>query len=191
MCVSKNTVFPRNRIQGSTKFSAVDHIIHWIFVMVQKDSNAKKEGYCCMEPERLFTKFTTLNKKSKKENRSFFFKKDVGPVPRPPPAASARPSAVASARPSASASARPSAAGSRSLGRVLVAGVPEWCCLAVLLALLLAAAALCPALLQPSPSPTPRKCMVAASHKTGVLCAEGSLTGDKWDALQIGSVTCR
>jgi hypothetical protein len=31
------------------------------FVLVQKESNAKKESYCCSEPQRLFTKFTTKN----------------------------------------------------------------------------------------------------------------------------------
>jgi hypothetical protein len=44
----------------------------WIFVLVQEDSNVKKESFCCTEPERLFTKFTTQNRKSKKENPSFF-----------------------------------------------------------------------------------------------------------------------
>jgi hypothetical protein len=44
-CVSKNIVFPRKRIQGSTKLSPMDHMMHWIFVLVQKDSNAKKESY--------------------------------------------------------------------------------------------------------------------------------------------------
>ena len=44
-CVRKNIVFPRKRIQGSTKLSPMDHMMHWIFVLVQKDSNAKKESY--------------------------------------------------------------------------------------------------------------------------------------------------
>jgi len=50
-------------------------MIDRIFVLVQEDSNAKKESYCCTEPSRLFTKFTTQKKKSKKEikNFSFFF----------------------------------------------------------------------------------------------------------------------
>jgi hypothetical protein len=45
---------------------------HGIFVLVQKDSNAKKESFCCTEPYKLFTKFTTRNRKRKKENQSFF-----------------------------------------------------------------------------------------------------------------------
>jgi hypothetical protein len=34
---------------------------HWIFVLVQKGSNAKKESYCCTEPEKDWAKFTTQN----------------------------------------------------------------------------------------------------------------------------------
>jgi len=58
--------------QGSINFFPVDHMICWIFVLVQKDSNAKKESFCCTEPSRLFTKFTTQNRKSKNEHQSFF-----------------------------------------------------------------------------------------------------------------------
>jgi len=36
--------------QASTTLSPVDQLIHGIFVLVQKDSNAKKESYCCPEP---------------------------------------------------------------------------------------------------------------------------------------------
>jgi hypothetical protein len=43
-----------------------------IFVLVQKDSNAKKESFCCTQPYRLVTKYTTHNRKSKKESQSFF-----------------------------------------------------------------------------------------------------------------------
>jgi hypothetical protein len=31
-------------IQGSTEMTPVDHMIRWIFVLVQKDSNARKEN---------------------------------------------------------------------------------------------------------------------------------------------------
>ena len=37
-------------VQGSTKLFPVDHMIDWIFVRVQKDSNTKKESYVCTEP---------------------------------------------------------------------------------------------------------------------------------------------
>jgi hypothetical protein len=60
--------------QGSTKLSPVDHMSHWIFVLVQKDSNAKKKSICCTEPYSSLTKFTTQNRKSKKENQSFFIR---------------------------------------------------------------------------------------------------------------------
>jgi len=42
-------------------------MIHGIFILVQKESNTKKESFCCAEPERLFTKFTTQNKKEQKK----------------------------------------------------------------------------------------------------------------------------
>ncbi len=58
-------------IQGSIKLSPVAQMSHWIFVLVPKDSNAKKEIYCSEEPWRLITKFTTQKRKSKKENASF------------------------------------------------------------------------------------------------------------------------
>jgi hypothetical protein len=32
-------------VQGSTKMAPVDHMINWIFVLVQKDSNAKKKFF--------------------------------------------------------------------------------------------------------------------------------------------------
>jgi hypothetical protein len=32
-------------LQGSTKLSSMDHMIHGIFVLAQKESNAKKESY--------------------------------------------------------------------------------------------------------------------------------------------------
>jgi hypothetical protein len=47
------------RLQGSIKLSFMVHMNHEIFVLVQKDSNAKKERLC--------TKFTTQNKKAKKK----------------------------------------------------------------------------------------------------------------------------
>ena len=59
-------------IQGSIKLFPRDHLVSRIFVLVQKDSNAKKEIYCSAEPQRLFTKFTTQKRKRKKENASFF-----------------------------------------------------------------------------------------------------------------------
>jgi hypothetical protein len=52
---------PHTTIEGSTKLSPVDHMIHGIFFLVQKESNAKKESFCCTEPYRLFAKFTTQN----------------------------------------------------------------------------------------------------------------------------------
>ena len=42
---------------------------YWILVLVQKDSNVKRESYCCTELERLFTKFITENKEIIKENQ--------------------------------------------------------------------------------------------------------------------------
>ena len=50
----------------------VAQMSHWIFVLVQKDSNVKKESFCCTEPSRLFTKFTTQNRTSKKRKSKFF-----------------------------------------------------------------------------------------------------------------------
>jgi hypothetical protein len=37
-------------VQGSTKMAPVDNMINWIFVLVKKDSNAKKEIFFCTEP---------------------------------------------------------------------------------------------------------------------------------------------
>ena len=49
------------------KVSPVTHLNQWILVLVQKDSNVKKESYYVEEPQRLFTtEFTTENKEIKK-----------------------------------------------------------------------------------------------------------------------------
>jgi hypothetical protein len=40
----------KDTFQGSTKLSPVAQMSHWIFVLVQKDSNAKTESFCCTEP---------------------------------------------------------------------------------------------------------------------------------------------
>jgi hypothetical protein len=37
-------------VQGNIKLFPTDHMISWIFVLVQKDSNDKNESFCCTEP---------------------------------------------------------------------------------------------------------------------------------------------
>jgi hypothetical protein len=53
------------------KLSPVE-MVDGILFLVQKGSNAKKESFCCTEPERLFTKFTTQNRKATKRKSKFF-----------------------------------------------------------------------------------------------------------------------
>jgi hypothetical protein len=39
-----------NPDQASIKLCPAGHLACWIFSLVQKDSNAKKESFCCTEP---------------------------------------------------------------------------------------------------------------------------------------------
>jgi len=57
--------------QGIIKLSPQVQMGLGIFVLVQKDSNDKKESFSYTDPKRLLTKFTTRNRKNKKENQSF------------------------------------------------------------------------------------------------------------------------
>jgi hypothetical protein len=63
-------------IQGSTKLSPLDHMMHWVFVLVQKDSNAQKESYSCTEPQRFYVYqvFTTQKEEKQKRKSQFFYR---------------------------------------------------------------------------------------------------------------------
>jgi len=52
--------------------SPVLQLEDWIFVLVQKDSNAKKEIYCCTEPKKIGPHLPlTQNNENKKRKSSF------------------------------------------------------------------------------------------------------------------------
>jgi uncharacterized ion transporter superfamily protein YfcC len=47
-------------------------MVWWIFVLVQKVSNTKKESYYYTEPKKDWTKFTTQKNENQKRKSSFF-----------------------------------------------------------------------------------------------------------------------
>jgi hypothetical protein len=59
-------------LQGNTKLSPVNHMVHRILVLVQKDSNAKKESYFYKEPENL-DQFYHSNPWKRKKKINFFY----------------------------------------------------------------------------------------------------------------------
>jgi hypothetical protein len=69
---SRELAFPTTG-QESTKLSPALHLEDCIVVLVQqkKGSDAKEESYCCTEPLKDWTKFTTHNNEKQKRNSVF------------------------------------------------------------------------------------------------------------------------